>query len=182
VVKRAKAGAPVECGRQVVLDEGEGGILTRFPVLADQQSDCHQALPAVPQHRALFGRPRWWVTGDRSLHTKGVPDRAQGRGVTHGVIARTGTRSAAQRTRQQQRRWRRRSRWRAGIAGRIHSWRRDDGLAPCRSHGQTGRERDVGGGVLASHLRQIAQAHATHATRRPSARDQAASHRRSQPW
>jgi transposase, IS5 family len=158
VLTRAKAGAPVEVGRQVVLDEVEGGLVTRFHVLADDESECHQALPAVQHHRAVFGHPPWLVTGDRRLHTKGVEDTAQGLGVTHVVIPWTGTLSAAQRAREQQRRWRRRSRWRAGIEGRIHSLRRDYGLAHSRSHGLLGLERDVGWGVLASDLRHIAAA------------------------
>jgi transposase, IS5 family len=158
VLMRAKAGAPVEFGRQVVLDEVEGGIVTRFHVLADEESECHQAVPAVPPHRAVFGHPPWLVTGDRRLHTNGVEDTAQTMGVTHVVIPWTGTPRAAQRAREQQRSWRRRYRWRAGIEGRIHSLRRDYGLGRCRSHGLVGLERDVGWGVLASTLRHLAAA------------------------
>ena len=158
VVKRGKIGATVEFGCQVVFDEMEGGIVTRFHVLADTESECHQALPAVQHHRAVFGRPPWLVTGDRRLHTKGVEERAHSLGVTHVVIPRTGPLSAAQRAREQQRSWRRRYRWRAGIEGRIHSLRRDYGLGRCRAHGLVGLERDVGWGVLASNLRHIAAA------------------------
>jgi IS5 family transposase len=125
VVKRRKLGAPVEFGRQVMLDEVAGGIVTRFHVLADVESECHQALPAVWHHCALFGRPPRVVAGDRRLHTKGVEQTAQGLGVTHVVIPRTGPLSAAQRAREHARVWKRRYRWRAGIEGRIHSLRRD---------------------------------------------------------
>ena len=51
-------------------------------------------------------------------------------------------------------------RCRAGIEGRMHSLRRDYGLARCRSHGLVGLERDVSWGVLASNLRHIAIAQA----------------------
>ncbi|HEV2461884.1 MAG TPA: ISNCY family transposase [Ktedonobacterales bacterium] len=160
VVIRRKLGAAVEFGRQVMRDEVEGGIVTRVQVLADQESECHQALPAVQHHQALFGRPPWLVVGDRRLHARGVVETAQGLGVTQVVIPRTGPASAAQRARERERSWRRRYRWRAGIAGRIHSLRRDYGLARCRSHGLVGLERDVGWGVLASDLRHIAVAQA----------------------
>jgi transposase, IS5 family len=158
VIQRRKLGAPVEFGRQVELDEVDGGIVTRCHVLADEESECHQALPAVQHHHALFGRPPWLVAADRRLHTKGVEEAAQGWGVTHVVIPRTGTLTIAQRARERERNWRRRYRWRAGIEGRIHSLRRDYGLARCRSHGLVGLERDVGWGVLASNLRHIATA------------------------
>jgi IS5 family transposase len=163
VVTRRKLGAPVEFERQVMLDEVEGGLVTRFHVLADVESECHQALPAVWHHDALFGHPPWVVAGDRRLHTKGVEQTAQSLGVTHVVIPRTGPLSAAQRAREHAQVWKRRYRWRAGIEGRIHSLRRDYGLARCRSHGQIGLERDVGWGVLASDLRHIALAQARRA-------------------
>jgi IS5 family transposase len=156
VVVRRKLGAAVEFGRQVMLDEVEGGIVTRCHVLADEESECHQALPAVQHHRALFGRPPWLVAGDRRLHAKDVEGTAQDLGVTHVVIPHTGTLTVAQRARERDRSWRRRYRWRAGIEGRIHSLRRDYGLARCRSHGIVGLERDVGWGVFASDLRHIA--------------------------
>lgn len=101
VVKRAKACAAVEFGRQVVFDEVEGGLVTRFHVLTDDESECHQALPAVQHHRAVFGHPPWLVTGDRRVHTRGVEDTAQSLGVTHVVIPWTGSLSPAQRAREQ---------------------------------------------------------------------------------
>ena len=174
VVKRGKIGAAVEFGRQVVLDEVEGGIVTRFHVLADDESECRQALPAVRHHRAVFGRPPWLVTGDRRLHTTGGEEQAHALGVTPGAIPRIGRLSAAQRAREQQRAWKRRYRWRAGIEGRIHSLRRDDGLARCRSHGEAGLMRDVGWGTLASNLRHIARKQATDRTLQPSMRHRAA--------
>lgn len=171
VVVRAKAGALVEFGRQVVLDEVEGGIVTRFHVLSDEESECHQALPAIQHHRAVFERPPRLVAGDRRLHTQDLEASARALGVQHVVIPRTSTLSTAQRARERQRSWRRRYRWRAGIQGRIHSLRRDYGLGRCRSHGLAGLERDVGWGVLASDLCHIARARAQH---QPSAAQRAA--------
>ena len=105
-----------------------------------------------------MGRPPALVTGDRRLHAKGLEEVAQQLGVRHVVIPWTGTLSAARRAVEQGRGWRRRSRWRAGIEGRIHSLRRDYGLVRSRSHGLVGLERDVGWGVLASDLRHLAAA------------------------
>jgi IS5 family transposase len=165
VVQRGKMGAAVEFGRQVVFDEIEGGIVIRFHILADDESECHQALPAIQHHRAVMGRPPRLVAGDRRLHTKGLEAAAQRLGVRHVVIPWTGTLSAARRALEGERGWRRRYRWRAGIEGRIHSLRRDYGLARSRSHGLIGLERDVGWGVLASDLRHLAAAQAARAPR-----------------
>jgi transposase, IS5 family len=169
VVQRGKTGAAVEFGRQVVFDEVEGGIVTRFHVLADDESECHQALPAIVHHRTVLGRPPAVVTGDRRLHAKGLEAAAHQLGVAHVVIPWTGTLSAARRALEHQRNWRRRYRWRAGIEGRIHSLRRDYGLVRSRSHGLLGLERDVGWGVLASNLRHLAAAQAARTPRPPAA-------------
>jgi len=160
VVQRGKSWAAVEFGRQVVFDEVEGGIVTRFHVLADDESECHQALPAIGHHRAVVGRPPALVTGDRRLHAKGLEETARRLGVRHVVIPCpwTGNLGAARRTVEQERGWRRRYRWRAGIEGRIHSLRRDYGLVRSRSHGLPGLQRDVGWGVLASDLHHLAGA------------------------
>ncbi len=158
VVQRGKTKTAVEFGRQVVFDEVEGGIVTRFHVLADEESEVHQALPAIQHHRAVVGHPPSLVTGDRRLHAKGLEQAAQRLGVRHVVIPWTGNLGAARRAVEQERGWRRRYRWRAGIEGRIHSLRRDYGLVRSRSHGLLGLERDVGWGVLASDLRHLAAA------------------------
>jgi IS5 family transposase len=152
-----------------MLDEVEGGIVTRFHVLADDESECHQALPAIQHHRAIVGRAPALVTGDRRLHAKGLEEAARQLGVRHVVIPWTGTLSAARRASEHQRSWRRRYRWRAGIERRIHSLRRDYGLARSRSHGLLGLERDVGWGVLASNLRHLAAAQTTRTPRPPTA-------------
>jgi transposase, IS5 family len=116
--------------------------------------------PALAQHRQLFAHPPCLVTGDRRRHAQGLEAVAHGLGVRYLVIPWTGTLSAAQRARHQQRNWRRRSRWRAGMEGRLPSLRRDYGLVRSRSHGLVGLERDVGWGVLASDLRHLAAARA----------------------
>jgi IS5 family transposase len=155
LIPRHKGGAAVEFGRQVMLAEVEGGIVPHYHVLTAGESDRHQAIPAVVQHRRLFGRAPWLLTGDRGVHAKGVEEQAQALGVRHVAIPRSGPTTQAQRAREHSRDWRRRSRWRAGIEGRISSLRRDYGLARCAYHGEVGLERWVGWGVVASNLRQI---------------------------
>jgi transposase, IS5 family len=80
----------------------------------------------------------------------------QAAGVRHVVVPVSGRPTPQQRAQERTRAWKRRSRWRAGIEGRIHSLRRDYGLRRCRSHGEIGLLRDVGWGILASNLRHIA--------------------------
>jgi IS5 family transposase len=58
-IARHNGGAEVEFGRQVVLNEGEGGSVTPYPILV--QPDEHgQAVAAVAHHWQVFARPPGW--------------------------------------------------------------------------------------------------------------------------
>lgn len=155
IIPRHKGGAAVEFGRLVVIDEVEGGIVTRFAVLADKTAEQGELVPALAHHRRLFTRAPTLVTGDRGLHAAQNERVAQAAGVRHLVIPRSGTVTVQQRARERTRAWRRRYRWRAGIEGRLSSLRRDYGLRCCPDHGEEGLVRRVGWGIIASNLRQI---------------------------
>jgi IS5 family transposase len=156
VLRRHKTGTPVEFGRQVVLDEVEGGIVTRYRVLGAGEVERHELEPAVAHHQAVYGRAPHLVTADRGFHVVGQETTLQAAGVKHVVVPTSGRATTQRRAQEHQRAWKRRYRWRAGIEGRIHSLRRDYGLRRCRSHGEIGLLRDVGWGILASNLRHIA--------------------------
>lgn len=157
VIPRHKGGAAVEFGRTVVLDEVEGGIVTRYHILEDGATEHGELTPALAHHQAVFGHPPRLVTADRGLHHADNERTARAAGVPHLVIPAWGQGTPAQRARQRTRLWRRRYRWRAGIEGRINSLRRDYGLKRCADHGADGLERCVGWGILASNLRHIGQ-------------------------
>jgi IS5 family transposase len=158
IIPRHKGGALVEFGRQVVLDEVEGGLITRYEVLADGDSDRGQGIPAVDHHRQLFGHPPRMLAGDRGIHSKTTVSHVQAVGVKVVAIPALGHLSRERQAEERSRCWKRAYRWRAGIEGRIHSLRRDYGLRKCAYHGQDGMERWIGLGVIASNLRHIAQA------------------------
>ena len=157
VLRRHKTGTPVEFGRQVVLDEVDGGIVTRVRLLGPGEVERHELAPAVAHHQAVYGHPPHLVTADRGFHVTGQEATLQTLGVRHVVVPASGRASPQQRAQERTRAWKRRYRWRAGIEGRIHSLRRDYGLRRCRSHGEVGLLRDVGWGILASNLRHIAR-------------------------
>lgn len=157
IIPRHKGGAAVEFGRLVVIDEVEGGIVSRFAVLADKTAEQGQLVPALAHHRQLFGKAPRLVTGDRGLHTAANEAVAATAGVRHLVIPRSGKLTPEQRAREHTRAWKRRYRWRAGIEGRLSSLRRDYGLGSCPDHGEEGLIRRVGWGIIASNLRHIGQ-------------------------
>jgi IS5 family transposase len=152
-IPRHKGGALVEFGRQVILDEVDGGIVTRYQIL-EHPNEHGQAVEAVAHHQALFAHPPNLVAGDRGVHAPETEPQLSTAGVKLVAIPVVGKGSAVQQTR----RWKRGYRWRAGIEGRIASLRRDFGWRKSRYHGQDGMERWLGLGVMASNLRRIALA------------------------
>lgn len=155
-IPRHKGGALVEFGRQVMLDEVEGGIVTRYEIL-EHPTEHGQAMGAVEHHRALFEHPPNLVTGDRGVHSADTEERLLAVGVKRVAIPAEGKLSEERQALEHTRTFRRGYRWRAGIEGRIASLRRDYGWRKSAYHGQEGMERWLGLGVIASNLRHIAQ-------------------------
>jgi IS5 family transposase len=156
-IPRHKGGALVEFGRQVILDEVEGGIVTRYQIL-EHPNEHGQALEAVAHHQALFAHPPRLVAGDRGVHSAETESRLLAAGVKRVAIPAAGPVSQERQALEHTRSFRRGYRWRAGIEGRIASLRRDFGWRKSRYHGQDGMERWLGLGVMASNLRRIALA------------------------
>ena len=150
----------MEFGRQVILDEVEGGIVTRYGILAHPH-EHGQAVGAVEHHLTLFARPPHVVAGDRGVHSAETEVRLLQLGVKQVAIPASRPLSQAQRDRERTRTFRRGYRWRAGIEGRIARLRRGYGWSKCRYRKQAGMERWLGLGVVASNLWQIARVEAS---------------------
>jgi IS5 family transposase len=156
-IPRHKGGALVEFGRHVILDEVEGGIVTRYEIL-EHPNEHGQAVEAVEHHCALFEHPPNLVAGDRGIHSAETEERLLAAGVKRVAIPAAGKLSPERQALERSRIWKRGYRWRAGIEGRIASLRRDFGWRRSGYHGLNGMERWLGLGVIASNLRRIALA------------------------
>ena len=163
---RQKAGKAVEFGRKALLDEVEGGIVTRYHLLPEPGTEHAPLDASVAAHRQCFGRPPDLLAADRGLSSIRNEQRAYEAGVRRVVLPRTG-RVSAERRRSEREPWVRRGfRFRAGIEGRIGVLKRRYGLARCRDHGEAGMQRWVGWGILAHNLAKIATTVAARAARR----------------
>jgi transposase, IS5 family len=108
VLRRHKTGTPVEFGRHVVLDEVEGGIVTRYRVLGPGEVERHELEPAVAHHQAVYGRPPQLVTADRGFHLAGQEATLQSVGVRHVVVPTAGRSTLERRAQERRRDWKRR--------------------------------------------------------------------------
>jgi IS5 family transposase len=157
IITRHKAGKPREFGRKVLIDEVDGGIISRYEVLEEVGRE-HPHLPAsLEAHQEHFGRAPELLAADRGLYSVENEKTAKEAGVKHVVLPKSG-RLSQERERYEKQRWFRRGfRFRAGIEGRISVLSRAFGLDVCLEHGEDGMGRWVGWGVLAHNLRQISR-------------------------
>ena len=155
IIRRGKAGKPVEYGRKVWLDEVEGGIVTRWEVLAGNPSDKLQWVPSLDAHQQLFGKPPTQASADRGVFSADNETAAKNRGVQRVVLPKPGKKSEKRRQHEQQPWFRSARKWHAGVEGRISVLKRCYQLDRCLNYGQNGFQRWVGWGVIAHNLNKI---------------------------
>jgi IS5 family transposase len=157
IVRRGKAHVPAEFGRKVVLDEVDGGLVTRYAVLAGNPPDAPELPTSLAHHQACFDHAPAVLTADRAFFTLDNDQLARDLRIPSIALPRQGPLTATQRQERHRAAFRRAYRWRAGIEGRISVLKRRFGLDRCRYHGDAGMERWVGWGLLAHNLRQISR-------------------------
>jgi transposase, IS5 family len=161
IVRRGKAHLPAEFGRKIMFDEVEGGLVTRYAVLAGNPPDAPELPHSLAHHQACFAAVPTVLTADRAFFTLDNERLARDLQIGSVALPRQGPLTPTQKAVRQSAAFRRAYRWRAGIEGRISVLKRRFGLARCRYRGEEGMERWVGWGVLVHNLRQISRSVAT---------------------
>jgi transposase, IS5 family len=158
VIVRHKAGKAVEFGRKVILDEVDGGIVSRYEIAKDGGGKDSPYLKAsLEGHQRRFGKPPDLLAGDRGVSTPENERLAREAGVKHVALPRAGPVDAERRAYERQGWFRRGYRFRAGIEGRISVLQRCQGLDLCLEHGEDGFGRWVGWGIVTANLLRIAR-------------------------
>ncbi len=157
IITRHKAGKMREFGRKILIDEVDGGIISRYEVLAQSGSERSELPESLRAHQERFGGAPFVLAGDRGLYSAENEKLAQEAGVRRVVLPKSGRLSEERKQHEKQRWFRRGFRFRAGIEGRISVLGRVFGLDLCLDHGEEGMERWVGWGILAHNLRKIAR-------------------------
>ena len=157
VIRRGKLPTPTEFGAKVMLDEVDGGLVTRYVILDGNPPDATELPASLDHHQLQFGHPPHTAAADRALCTTTNEQYAAEAGVQCVAIPKSGKCSAQRRAWEQRPAFRRAARFRAGIEGRISVLKRAFGLRRCRYHGVAGMERWVGLGILTHNLRQISR-------------------------
>jgi transposase, IS5 family len=159
IIPRFQAGAKVEFGRKLRLDEVEGGIITGYAILEQGGGQDQPYLKdGLAAHRRHFGRAPDLLAADRGMASAENECLAREAGVKQVALPHVGKASPERKALETGRQFRRGYRFRAGIEGRIHVRRRDRGLRRCRYHGESGMGRWVGWGIVTHNLTKVAEA------------------------
>jgi transposase, IS5 family len=157
IITRHKVGKPREFGRKVLIDEVDGGIISRYEILSHSSSERSELPASLEAHQERFGRAPYLLAADRGLYSVENERLAQEAGVNRVALPKSGKLSEKRKQHEKQRWFRRGFRFRAGLEGRISVLDRAFGLDLCLDHGEEGMNRWVGWGILAHNLRQMAR-------------------------
>jgi len=146
IITRRKIGKLREFGRKILLDEVDGGIISRYEVLSEVGRE-HPHLPeSIEGHRERFGKAPELLTADRGLYSKANEQIAKKAGIRRVALPHSGRPTKKRKEYERQRWFRRAFAFRAGIEGRISVLRRGYSLERCPHHGEDGMGRWVGWG------------------------------------
>lgn len=97
VIRRGKVPLSAEFRRKLVLDEVEGGLVTRYAVLDGNPPDAASLPARLDHHRKRFGRPPGVLAADRAFHTTDNERYATEGGVHCVALPRPGVQRARRR-------------------------------------------------------------------------------------
>ena len=161
IITRRKIGKLREFGRKILLDEVDGGIISRYEVLSEVGRE-HPHLPeSIEGHRERFGKAPELLTADRGLYSKANEQIAKKAGIRRVALPHSGRPTKKRKEYERQRWFRRAFAFRAGIEGRISVLRRGYSLERCPHHGEDGMGRWVGWGIVVHNLAKISKKQAT---------------------
>jgi len=143
-VRRGKAHLPAEFGRKIMLDEVDGGLITRSAVLVGNPPDAPELPTSLMHHQACFRHVPDVLTADRAFFTLDNDQLAHDLCIRSVALPRQDPLTPEARQTRHSAAFCRAHRWRAGIEGRISVLKRRFGLHRCRYRGEAGMERWVG--------------------------------------
>jgi transposase, IS5 family len=86
IIVRHKAGQLVEFGREVWLDEVDGGIISRYVVLEQAGQDHPYLKGSIAGHKERFGKAPWLLAGDQGVHSRANEGLAREEGIQRFMV------------------------------------------------------------------------------------------------
>lgn len=157
LLKRGKAGKPIEFGHMVHIQQVKGKYITDYEVFLRRPNEHTLVDPALASHRALFGDDPDVLTADKGYYES--MDKLADLGETIGVVSigKKGRRNEQELRRERTPAFKAGQRFRAGVEGSVSFLKRVLGLARCFNKGWKHFAATVGATVFVHNLLVLAR-------------------------
>ena len=152
LLKRGKAGKPVEFGHMIQIQQVAQKFITDYEAFKNKPVEHQLLAPALQSHRALFGRYPEALAADKGYYESTDAVKNLGRKVKLVAIGKKGRRTAEETEREHDPAFRHAQRFRAGVEGSISFLKRVLGLLRCFNKGWEHFAATVGATVFSHNL------------------------------
>jgi IS5 family transposase len=156
LLKRGKAGRPIEFGHMIQIQQVKEKFITDYGVYDRKPVEPELLVPALDSHRSLFGVDASCLTADKGYFEKDTLDTLEKR-IDTVSIAKKGKRTTEQLVREHDPVFRHAQRFRAGVEGTISYLKRVLGLSRCFTKGWEHFQASVGASIFAHNLLILAR-------------------------
>jgi IS5 family transposase len=156
LLKRGKAGKPVEFGHMIQIQQVEEKFITDYGVFDQKPVEPQLLETALDSHRTLFGVDPTRLAADKGYFEQNVVTELEKRIATVS-IAKKGKRTAEQLEREHDPVFRHAQRFRAGVEGTISFLKRVLGLSRCFTKGWAHFQATVGASIFTHNLLILAR-------------------------
>lgn len=157
LLKRGKAGKPIEFGHMIQIQQVESKFITDYEVFEDKPVEYKLIEPAIKSHKKLFGHYPGQLATDKGYYQDMEHIRQLEKKIEVVSIAKKGKRTPEQTYRETDPVFRHAQRFRAGVEGTISFLKRVLGLFRCYSKGWEHYVATIGATVFAHNLLVLAR-------------------------
>ena len=157
LLKRGKAGKPIEFGHMIQIQQVAEKFITDYDVYEHKPVEHTLLEPALAQHRELFGSAPSQLTADKGYYQSMEAIRALEEDIEMVSIAKKGSRTPAETEREQDPLFRHAQAFRAGVEGSISFLKRVLRLARCFNKNWEHFVATVGQTIFAHNLLVLAR-------------------------
>jgi IS5 family transposase len=157
LLKRGKAGKPIEFGHMIQIEQVEGKFITGYEVFDSKPVEYELLDPTIKRHKELFGKHPDQLSADKGYYENMERITRLGKIIDVVAINKKGKRTEEETERETDPAFRHAQRFRAGMEGTISFLKRILGLFRCYSKGWEHYAAMVGATVLAHNLLTLAR-------------------------
>jgi len=156
LLKRGKAGKPIEFGHMIQIQQVDEKFVTDYTVFQRKPAEPALLQDALASHRALFGKKPSRLAADKGYYDGAIIEQLRHK-LDVVSIAKKGKRTTEETQREHDPIFRHAQRFRAGVEGTISYLKRALGLARCLCKGWENYQSTVGASIFAHNLLILAR-------------------------